>query len=420
MLDGDARIERPGRSSMVASPSSVATNYQRWCPTRTRQPAGKMIDIYDKDHVRWLEGRYGLVLDSLNALELFATELECFSDLQYLGVARDAALSSQDDGAHALTGLRPMNVDALSFATADLWCIAPGQTAAINRPSVRLPQRESAGVVAVVELLGALTKAVMVPLRQTIAALAGNDLVGEIVIIADTPGGTVAGTFDLHSAIAAAAQQKRVTAVIEDMACSGGLYAICGATEIVIGETAVTGSIGVFSVVYDESKLMERLGIEVIIVRSGEHKGAGVSGAKITPEQVAELKRRVDVQARHFVAAVARGRGMSIDKAAELADGRVFIGREAIAAGLADRIGTVESTLAEAAQRTLPIAVRSLTGIAAAEKFREPVATEKRAGLSGDTAEFTVAHRFPELAAAAKKAERDRECRVPLDWRPSV
>lgn len=303
-------------------------------------------------------------------------------------------------------------IQGLTLATSELWCIAPGHAAGVYRAAPERPERRQPGsTYALVEMIGTLTKPRMVEMRDRISALAANDSIGEILILVDSPGGTVSGTHDLHSIIARAAKRKRVTAIVEDTACSGALYAISGATEIVIGETALTGSIGVFNVIIDESKMLEKIGVEVLVIRSGEHKGAGVSGAKLTPDQITELKRRVDVQARHFIAAIARGRHMSTDKAAELADGRVFVGREAIAAGLADRIGMFEDVLAEAGERTIGLMYSDLQGSAAVEKFNELVAAESSKRMRPE-AECTdsIRYRYPNLATAVQRHQmRNKE-----------
>jgi signal peptide peptidase SppA len=302
-------------------------------------------------------------------------------------------------------------IEALTLATSELWCIAPGHAAGFRLPPAELPPRmKPLFPFALVEIVGTLTKPRTVAMRQRIAAAAADPNIGELVLLVDSPGGTVAGVHDLYLTIAAAAKRKRVVAVIEDQATSGALYAIAGASEIVIGETALTGSIGVYVVAIDESKLLERIGVEVVIVRSGEHKGAGVQGAKLTPDQLAEVKRRVDVQARHFIAAVAKGRRMSVHRAAELADGRVFIGREAVAAGLADRVGMFEDVLAEIEGRTVKLMYRELRGADAAEKLGRLVAEEQnRSGDGEATCIARVSSRYVYLASAAREHEQAQE-----------
>jgi protease-4 len=308
-----------------------------------------------------------------------------------------------------------MILESLILATSELWCIAPGQAATANAAMPALPSRQKeerypdARAYGLVEIVGTLTKPRMVAMRERVAALAGNPGIGEIVLLVDSPGGTAAGCHDLYLTVSAAAARKRVVAVIEDQATSAALYAIAGATEIIIGETALTGSIGCYCVVIDESKLLERIGVEVLVIRSGEHKGAGVSGARISQDQLAELKRRVDVQARHFVGAIARGRRMKPDRAAELADGRVFIGREAIAAGLADRVGMFEDVLAEAHRRTSGLLYRDLRGKDAAEKLEKLVAQEMELTRCTEaTCRERVRLRYTSLADAVAEHEGEK------------
>ncbi len=298
-----------------------------------------------------------------------------------------------------------LSLDTLALATSDLWCIAPGHAANANAAAARpLSRGSTGGTVAIVEVVGTLTKSPMVAMRNNINQLAFDDSVGEILLLVDSPGGTVAGVHDLYTTIARAAERKPVTAIVEDMCCSGALYAVAGATEIVIGETALMGSIGVFNVVIDQSKLLERIGIEVIVIRSGEHKGAGFSGAKLTPEQLTELKRRIDTQARHFVAAVSRGRRMSIDKASALADGRVFIGREAIAAGLADRVGMYEDVLSEAYKRARHFEINNLRGAKAVKKFNELVEVQLKENYGNKYAtRCHLKEQYPNLYVEAEK-----------------
>jgi signal peptide peptidase SppA len=319
-----------------------------------------------------------------------------------------------------------MIIESLTLATSELWCIAPGQAATASiamqdRPPRQPEERYSPPrAYGLVEIVGTLTKPRMVAMRERVAALAANPNVGELVLLVDSPGGTAAGCHDLYLTVSAAAERKRVVAVIEDQATSAALYAVAGATEIVIGETAITGSIGCYCVVIDESKLLERIGVEVLVIRSGEHKGAGVQGAKITPDQLGELKRRVDVTARHFVAAIARGRRMKTDRAAELADGRVFIGREAIAAGLADRVGMFEDVLAEAQRRTSGLLYRDLRGKDAAEKLDKLVAEEMdRTSLAENLCRERMRQRYTSLAEAVAKHEReqDEQRRRENSWR---
>jgi signal peptide peptidase SppA len=206
----------------------------------------------------------------------------------------------------------------------------------------------------------------------------------------------------LYSAIVRATEKKRVTAVVEDLAASGAYYAIAGASEIVLNPTGEVGSIGTYIVLADASRMFEGMGVDIIIIRSGPHKGAGVQGSKITAEQIAQLQAVVDEQARHFITAVARGRRMSVNKVTDLADGRILVGNQAKAGGLVDRIGTVEDVLAEVSARTAPLMWNALRGQAAYDKLTELAYADIRVGeRDTDPAERRVRQSYPKLAAAA-------------------
>jgi signal peptide peptidase SppA len=287
-----------------------------------------------------------------------------------------------------------------------LLAIAPGyaksEAAAWN---VFAPRREPPAEqrIGLVQLRGELDKPYLVEARNRVNQLAADNSVGEILIFVDSPGGTVAGTHDLYLAIARAAERKRVTAVCEDLVASAAYYAIAGATEICLNPGGVCGSIGVYMVVLDASKLFERMGVDVIVIRSGPHKGARIEGAKITGEQLEMWQGFVDAQHRLFVAAVAKGRRMKVDRVNDVADGRVLVGEQAVAAGLVDRIATFDDVLAAAQLRTLHL-VRGRDAVAA---FDQLVAAEcKTRGYVSPTWTRVVEERYPELAADANKHRR--------------
>ena len=110
---------------------------------------------------------------------------------------------------------------------------------------------------------------------------------------------------------------------------------------------------------------------------------------------------------------------MKIEKAAELADGRVFIGREAVAAGLADRVGMFEDVRSEAVQRSQPYAINRLTGAAALEKFDELVKEKAIGFVTADSAAESLRYQYPQLAAAAEKHRREGTL-TQSSWRPGL
>ena len=107
------------------------------------------------------------------------------------------------------------------------------------------------------------------------------------------------------------------------------------------------GSIGVYVVVYDYSKLLEAEGVRAIKVSSGGIKGEGAFGLPVSEEYEAALAVEIEAYAKQFDAAIARGRGISIDDARALRDGRCYVGDAALEVGLVDGIRSLRALVAE-------------------------------------------------------------------------
>jgi signal peptide peptidase SppA len=164
-----------------------------------------------------------------------------------------------------------------------------------------------------------------------------------VLLDIDSPGGTVAGVSDMAQAASEARVEledsgRRLVALAHDSAYSAAYWLASQATEVYLGPSAGVGSIGVFGVMTDTSAAYEGKGIKRILLASGPHKGAGADGTKITAEHIDERMAMIQAEARAFKAAVAAGRDMEMEDVESVASGRVFIGEDAVTAGLADGV----------------------------------------------------------------------------------
>ena len=182
-------------------------------------------------------------------------------------------------------------------------------------------------------------------IRQMVALAVSDPRVERIELRIDSPGGQVAGGTEAADAIRAAAQAKPVTAVVEDLAASAAYWLATSARSITAGRNAEVGSIGVYMVYRDWSKMFEDAGVRTIVIRSGEHKGMGVPGAPISENQIAAEQEVVDQIAEHFIQQVSTGRRMTDEQVRPLATGRVWLAPAALALGLID--GLTGATAAE-------------------------------------------------------------------------
>lgn len=182
-----------------------------------------------------------------------------------------------------------------------------------------------------------------------LTAVAAEDSIGTIVYDVDSPGGTVTGLQELAAQMFALRGVKKQIAVVNGMAASAAYWLASQADEIVSIPSGNTGSIGVFSAHQDVSAALEKAGIKVTLIKAGKFKTEGNPFEPLDDEARAHLQARVDEAYGQFVKDVARGRGVSpADVRGGYGEGRVLQAKDAKAAGLVDRIATMDETLARA------------------------------------------------------------------------
>lgn len=185
-------------------------------------------------------------------------------------------------------------------------------------------------------------------LKAQLFDAAADPEIKSIMLDINSAGGEAGGAFDLANAIREVKSSKRVVALVNDMAASAAYAIASAANEIVVSPTSTTGSIGVVMTHLDRSAEMAAKGIKPTFIYAGAHKVDGNPYMPLPEGVRADLQASVDNYYEQFVNAVAAGRGMrfSADQA-RATEARMFIGAEAIKLGLADRIGSFETTLAD-------------------------------------------------------------------------
>jgi signal peptide peptidase SppA len=173
-----------------------------------------------------------------------------------------------------------------------------------------------------------------------------------VVLQFDSPGGMVAGCADGARAIRAAADGagKPLVAHADELCASAAYWLATAADRIVVPDTGTAGSVGVIAAFPDASARLEREGLRVHVITSGAAKADGHSAVPMSPEARARLQAEVDQLAGVFAADVARRRRMTADAVRAL-EARVFIGGEAVRAGLADDVGNLDAAVRIARSR---------------------------------------------------------------------
>jgi len=167
-----------------------------------------------------------------------------------------------------------------------------------------------------------------------------DDRVKAIVLRVNSPGGVYQAGDEMWREIVLATQEKPVIASMSDYAASGGYYMAMACDTIVAQPTTITGSIGVFSVLFDMSGFLEnKIGITTEEVKTGEVGGLTIT-RPLTDVEKSIWQKQTDEIYEIFTRKAAEGRNMSQDDIKKIASGRVWTGAQAKANGLVDVLGT--------------------------------------------------------------------------------
>ncbi|MBM4425453.1 MAG: signal peptide peptidase SppA [Chloroflexi bacterium] len=169
-----------------------------------------------------------------------------------------------------------------------------------------------------------------------------------IVLAVNSPGGGVVASDEIYHALSKV--EKPVVAVIGDLGASGGYYISMAADWIIANPNSLVGSIGVISEFPNAEGLLEKAGVDFVVITSGPRKDFGSPYREMTESERDYWQTIVDETYEGFVAVVAEGRGMAADEVKPLADGGVYSGRQALELKLIDQLGYEEDAIAKAAE----------------------------------------------------------------------
>ena len=181
--------------------------------------------------------------------------------------------------------------------------------------------------------------------------LAKDDDVKAVVIRVNSGGGSAYASEQIWHQISELKKVKPVVVSMSGAAASGGYYLSSNANWIVADPTTITGSIGIFGLFLDRSELYtKKLSINYAEVKTNRNSVFGASGHPFTPEQLSLLQNNVNRGYMLFKKRVAEGRKMTMEQVENIAQGRVWLGQDAIKLKLVDQLGGLDDAIAKAAK----------------------------------------------------------------------
>lgn len=197
-------------------------------------------------------------------------------------------------------------------------------------------------------------------LAETIRKAREDQTIKAIVLRVNSPGGSALTSDIIWREVSLATKEKPVIVSMGNVAASGGYYISCAADTIVADPTTLTGSIGIYGQFFSGEKLIkDKIGITSSVVKTNEHSDFGggyplplpISNRPLTAYEKNVMQKYIEKGYETFLSRVAQGRHMSRDEVHEIAQGRVWTGKDALEVGLVDVLGGMEDALQIAARK---------------------------------------------------------------------
>lgn len=192
------------------------------------------------------------------------------------------------------------------------------------------------------------------PAIQSAAVFAAmDDKVDRVMLDINSGGGMVSGVESTVDALRELRDRKPVATFTDGMMASAAYWIGSVGSPISSTKTALLGSIGVLMVHMDYSEALKKEGVNATVIRAGKYKALGHPAEPYTDAAQEQDQARVDAIYALFVEDVAANLGMSVEQTLKVADGKEFLGAEAVKVGLSDKLATAEQALAEFAQQNV-------------------------------------------------------------------
>jgi protease-4 len=202
--------------------------------------------------------------------------------------------------------------------------------------------------VAVVEVVGTIMESS--PIIRELHTHWRDRRVAAIVIRISTAGGSMAAVQEIYREIERIRAKKKVVASLGSVGTSGGYYLAIAADEIFANPGTLVGNIGALINVQNFKDLLQKVGVEYEVVKSGKYKDIGSPLRKMTQEEREVLQRVIDDAHAQFLEAIKERRSVGEEVIEAVRRGEIFTGRQALNLGLIDRLGNLDDAIERAAK----------------------------------------------------------------------
>jgi protease-4 len=183
------------------------------------------------------------------------------------------------------------------------------------------------------------------PFVRMLRDVAADESISGVILRVDSPGGDAIASDDILYEVKKLSEEKPLVISMSDVAASGGYYIAMSGDPVLAYPNTITGSIGVIYGKVNLQGLYKKLGLDVTIMSRGRFADIDTSARPLTPEGREKLRAGIDHVYQSFLARVAEGRNAEVDEIAQMAEGRVWMGAQAVSNGLVDELGGLDRAI---------------------------------------------------------------------------
>ena len=253
-------------------------------------------------------------------------------------------------------------------------------------------------------------------MARELIKLKEDKAVKAVVIRVNSPGGSAYVSDQIWKQVKALKEEKPVVVSMGNVAASGGYYISCAANQIVAEPNTLTGSIGVFGMFPNMTGLFEKLDVTSDVVKTHAFTDLGNIARPMTADEKVLVQGAIERNYRTFLARCAEGRGMSVEAIDAIGQGRVWTGEQALANGLVDRLGDLDTAIQVAADLA-DLSEYSIQSVSSSKHWWDKLLEEPLSGMRISLMQWLLGDDYAQIQLL--RQVRDAQgiwARLPFDW----
>ena len=261
-----------------------------------------------------------------------------------------------------------------------------------------------------------MTSFITEKMAKELIRLKEDEEVKAVVIRVNSPGGSAYVSDQIWKQVKALKEEKPVVVSMGNVAASGGYYISCAANQIVAEPNTLTGSIGVFGMFPNMTGLFEKLDITSDVVKTHTFSDMGNTARPMTEAEKALVQGAVERNYRTFLSRCADGRNMSMEAIDAIGQGRVWTGEQALANGLVDRLGDLDTAIQVAADLA-DLSEYSVQTVSSSKNWWDKLLDDQLGGMRISLMQWLLGDDYAQIQLLRQvRGAQGVWARLPFDW----